>query len=127
MAKPYLEGKTWSIRLRIEKQDIYLSGFVTAAAALKAANKQRHALETLGKPIGQGPWRTSLGQALQTYACERMPFLKGARQDANRINRYLRSLGLDLVRLKPTDPAILGDTLSSSAQYFPLHAKISTL
>uniref|UniRef100_E6QX08 Putative integrase n=1 Tax=mine drainage metagenome TaxID=410659 RepID=E6QX08_9ZZZZ len=53
---------------------------------------------------------TSLGQALQTYAGERLPFLKGARQDADRINRYLRSLGLDLVRLKRTGPATSGDT-----------------
>lgn len=114
MAKPYLEGKTWSIRLRIKGQDIYLSGFASAAAALKAANKQRHALENFGKPVGQGPWRTSVAQAMQTYASERLPFLKGARQDADRINRYLRSLGLDLIRLKPVDPAASGDTQKSS-------------
>ena len=100
MAKPYQEGKSWSIRLRIKGQDLYLTGFASAAAALKAASKQRHALENLGKPIGLGPWRTSVAQALQKYALERLPFLKGARQDANRINRLLRSLGLDLIRLK---------------------------
>lgn len=105
MAKPYLEGKAWSIRLRIQGQDIYLSGFASAAAALKAASKQRQALENLGKPIGLGPWRTSVGQALQKYACERLPFLKGARQDADRINRLLRSLGLDLIRLRRPAPA----------------------
>ncbi|BBO99430.1 tyrosine-type recombinase/integrase [Sulfuriferula nivalis] len=110
MAKPYQEGKTWSIRLRIKGQDIYLSGFASAAAALKAAVKQQHALENLGKPIGQGPWRTSVGQALQTYACERLPFLKGARQDADRINRFLRHLGLDLIRLRRPDPAASGNT-----------------
>lgn len=109
MAKPYQEGKTWSIRLRIQSQDIYLNGFASAAAALKAATKQRQALENLGKPIGLGPWRTSVGQALQTYACERLPFLKGARQDANRINRFLRSLGLDLLRLKQPEAAESGD------------------
>ncbi|MHB1657290.1 MAG: tyrosine-type recombinase/integrase [Burkholderiales bacterium] len=109
MAKPYQEGKTWSIRLRIQGQDVYLSGFTSAASALKAATKQRQALENLGKPIGLGPRRTSVGQALQTYACERLPFLKGARQDANRINRYLRSLGLDLLRLKQPDSGS-GDT-----------------
>lgn len=108
MAKPYQEGKTWSIRLRIKGQDIYLSGFASAAAALKAAAKQHHALENLGQPIGQGPWRTSVGQALQTYGCERLPFLKGGRHDANRINRYLRSLGLDLIRVSRPDPAASG-------------------
>ncbi len=66
MAKPYQEGKTWSIRLRIQGQDVYLSGFASAAAALKAATKQRQALENLGKPIGLDPLRTSVGQALQT-------------------------------------------------------------
>lgn len=105
MAKPYQEGKSWSIRLRIQGQDIYLSGFASAAAALKAASKQRQALENLGKPIGLGPWRTSVAQALQKYACERLPFLKGARQDADRINRFLRSLGLDLIRLRRPAPA----------------------
>lgn len=105
MAKPYQEGKSWSIRLRIQGQDIYLSGFASAAAALKAATKQRHALENLGKPIGLGPWRTSVAQALQKYALERLPFLKGARQDADRINRLLRSLGLDLIRLRRPAPA----------------------
>ncbi len=114
MAKPYQEGKTWSIRLRIQGQDIYLSGFASAAAALKAATKQRQALETLGKPIGLGPWRTSVGQALQTYARERLPFLKGARQDADRINRYLRSLGLDLVRLRRPDSIASGDVPKSA-------------
>ena len=105
MAKPYQEGKSWSIRLRIKGQDIYLTGFASAAAALKAASKQRHALENLGKPIGLGPWRTSVAQALQKYALERLPFLKGARQDADRINRLLRSLGLDLIRLRRPAPA----------------------
>ena len=104
MAKPYLEGKTWSVRLRIKSQDIYLSGFKTATAAQKAADQQRQALEDLGKPAGQGPWRTCVAQALQTYACERLPFLKGARQDADRINRYLRSYGLDIIQLKRTEP-----------------------
>ena len=67
MAKPYQEGKTWSIRLRIQRQDIYLSGFASAAAALKAATKQRQTLENLGKPImglghlGQGfLWNLSM-------------------------------------------------------------------
>ncbi|MCU0810715.1 MAG: site-specific integrase [Thiobacillaceae bacterium] len=101
MAKPYLDGKGWAIRLRHRKQEIYLSGFATEAAAKKAAAQKRRAIDGTGKPKGLGPWRTSLGQALQNYGLERLPFLKGAQQEARRINRYLRTLGLDL--LKPTE------------------------
>ena len=101
MAKPYLDGKGWAIRVRIKGQDIYLSGFATEAAAKKAAAEKRQVLSNVGKPKGLGPWRTSLGQALQNYGLERLPFLRGAEQEARRINRYLRALGLDL--LKPTE------------------------
>lgn len=100
MAKAYLDGKGWAIRMRIKGQDIYLSGFATEAAAKKAAAEKRQALSNIGKPKGLGPWRTSVGQALQNYGLERLPFLLGAEQEARRINRYLRALGLDL--LKPT-------------------------
>jgi integrase len=87
--------------MRIKSQDIYLSGFATEAAAKKAAAQKRQVLSSVGKPKGLGPWRTSLGQALQNYGLERLPFLLGAKQEARRINRYLRALGLDL--LKPTE------------------------
>lgn len=88
MAKPYLDGKGWAVRMRIKSQDIYLSGFATEAAAKRAAAEKRQALSSVGKPKGLGPWRTSLGQALQNYGLERLPFLKGAEQEARRINRY---------------------------------------
>lgn len=104
MAKAYRDGKGWAIRLRYRKQEIYLSGFETEAEALKAAAKKRQSIDSVGKPKGLGPWRTSVGQAMQDYARERLPFLKGALQDANRINRYMRTLGLDIIHLRKPDP-----------------------
>jgi integrase len=103
MAKPYREGDLWSFRLRIRQQDIYRTGFVSAASATKALDALRHELQSEGRPAHGGPWRITLAQALQTYAVERLPTLKGADQDANRINRYLRAAGLDLIRV--TRPA----------------------
>lgn len=107
MANPYLDGKGWAIRLRYKKQEIYLSGFATEAAAKKAAAQKRQAIDGAGRPKGLGPWRTSVGQAMQNYGLERLPFLKGAGQEARRINRYLRALSLDLLKLTecpPVDP-----------------------
>ncbi len=103
MAKPYLDGKGWAIRMRIKGQQIYLSGFATEAAAKKAAAEKRRALDSVGKPSGFGPWRTSVAQALQNYALERLPSLKGGQQDAARINRYLRYLNLDLIKARKID------------------------
>lgn len=108
MAKPYREGQGWAVRLRIAGQDLYLSGFASEAAARKVVAEKRRLLADLGKPAGLGPWRTTLGQALQRYARERLPFLKGARQNADRINRYLRTLGLDLIKLHAPAPARAG-------------------
>lgn len=99
MAKPYREGATWSFRIRIKKQDIYRNGFATEAAACNALEKLRQVLTGAGRPAHDGPWRTTLGKALQTYGLERLPFLKGARQEADRINRYLRQAGLALLRI----------------------------
>ena len=108
MAKPYLEGKGWSVRVRIQGHDIYLSGYPSEAAARKAAEAERVTLEKTGLPQKLGPRRTCLAVAFQDYARERLPFLKGARQDANRINQYLRACGLPIIRLeKATCP---GDT-----------------
>jgi len=104
MAKPYKDGKGWAVRMRIKGQDIYISGFATEAAAKKGETEKRQALAKVGKPKGLGPWRTSVGQALQDYGRERLPFLQGGKHDANRINRYLRTLGLDLLKLTERVP-----------------------
>lgn len=100
-AKPYLEGKTWSFRLRIKGQEIYRKGFATAAKASNEAERLRQKILSAGKPKHNGPWRTTLGQALQAYARERLPFMKGAEQEACRINRYLRACGLNIVKVTP--------------------------
>jgi integrase len=95
--KPYQEGPTWSFRLRLKGQSIYRTGFATEAAARREAERLRQKIIEAGKPRHDGPWRTTLAQALQMYALERLPFLKGARQEADRINRYLRAAGLAIV------------------------------
>ena len=101
MAAPYKEGTAWSFRLRIQGEDIYRRGFGSEAAARKELNQLQHTLNCAGKPARQGPWRTTLAQALRDYALERLPALKGAKQDACRINRYLRLAGLATLKLVP--------------------------
>ncbi len=103
MAKPYREGKGWSVRLRTKGQDIYLSGFPSETAARHAAEQERVAIESAGKPLGNGPRKTSLAQAFQSFSLERLPSMKGARQNAGRINRYLRLCGLTTIQLEPAD------------------------
>jgi len=99
MAKPYLDGKGWVIRMRIKGQDTYLSGFATEAAAKGAAAEKKCAIDSAGKPKGLGPWHASLGQALQDHGRERLAHMKDGKQEANRINRYLRTLGFELFKL----------------------------
>lgn len=100
-AKPYKEGDTWSMRRRIYGQELFESGHKTAAAAKKAMEKRVIPLKERGKPKGAGPHHTTVAQAAQDYAMERLRFLKGAVQEANRINKYLRAAGL--ATLKVTD------------------------
>lgn len=105
--KPYRETDVWSFRLRLKGQSIYRTGFATEAVARREAERLRQKILEAGKPKHDGPWRTTLAQALQLYAVERLPFLKGARQDADRINRYLRAAGFKIVKLTklPADVA----------------------
>lgn len=103
MAKPYPEGAGWAYRLRVAGQDLYRSGFDTEASARRDMEERKAELTGGPAPSGLGPHRTSLGAAFSKYACERLPYLKGARQDANRINSYLRALGLPVVQLTPAD------------------------
>lgn len=104
--KPYQEGEVWSFRLRLKGQAIYRTGFASEAAARREAERLRQKILEAGKPKHEGPWRTTLAQALQRYALERLPSLKGARQEANRINCYLRAAGLDIIKItKPSSDA----------------------
>lgn len=57
------------------------------------------------KPKGLGPAQTTLAQSLQDFGRETLPFLKGAVQECNRINKYLRGVGLatlKAVKLRPS-------------------------
>lgn len=121
-AKPYLEGKTWSFRLRIKGQEIYRKGFATAAKASNEAERLRQKILTAGKPKHNGPWRTTLGQALQAYARERLPFMKGAKQEACRINRYLCACGLNIVKVTPASES---ETRPSETENTVVHFEVS--
>ncbi|WP_031409123.1 hypothetical protein [Thiomonas sp. FB-Cd] len=104
MAKPYPEGRGWAVRVRVRGQDIYLSGYSSAADARNAAEQQRLAILETGKPAKLGPHQTSVGVAFMDYALEKLPELKGACQDASRINCYLRACGLPVIRLHKVEP-----------------------
>ena len=98
MAKPRKEGSGWSVRRRVKGHDIYISGYATSAAAKSAMDDRVSALESGGKPKGLGARHTTVAQAMQDCGRERLIFMKGAPQEANRINRFLRSA--DLATLK---------------------------
>lgn len=94
-AKPYLEGKGYAMRKQYRGNDIYVSGFLTAGGARKAVGRKLAAIDKNMKPAGLGADKTTLAQALQDYALARLPFMKGAVQEAVRINHYLRYAGLE--------------------------------
>ena len=100
-AQPYLEGTGFSVRVRYKGNDIYLSGYKTAAAVQKAARQRRRDIDVYGAPKGRGPDRTTAAQALQDYALVRLRFKKGAVQEAVRMNHYLRAAQLDTLVVKP--------------------------
>jgi integrase len=105
VAKPYEEGSGWSLRRRVFGQDLFVSGHASGAAAKKAMDKLVQGLESRGKPKGLGPRKTTVAQALQDMGMERLPFMKGAKQEANRFNRYLRAAGLATLKVTPRAPA----------------------
>ena len=98
-AAPFRHGKGYAMRKQHEGHDLFVSGFKTQAAARKAMAKKVAAVDMNRLPVGAGPKKTSLAQALQDYAVEHLPFLKGAEQEARRINNYLRPAGLRLLKV----------------------------
>lgn len=94
MASIYLEGQTWSARIRKPLLKAFKSGLPTRKEAETWVRNQEHALANQGTARGFGPERTSLAQALSDYAQKKMPFLKGAVQDVSRVNKYLRAAEL---------------------------------
>lgn len=109
MAKPYREGATWAFRLRTNNQDIYRGSFSSEAAANRAMAEIKADLTSTTKIVGRGPYKTTLGTAFSCYALERLPFLKGADQDKNRINRYLRMVKLPIIRATKSESEEVGD------------------
>lgn len=100
-SQPYLHGKGWAIRRSYKGRDVFLSGFKTQAALKKALNQRLTSIDSNEQPVGDGPTKTSLAQALQDYGMARLPFKKGAEQEARRINAYLRPAGLRLLEVEP--------------------------
>ncbi|WP_374404693.1 tyrosine-type recombinase/integrase [Niveibacterium sp.] len=111
MAEPYREGRGWAMRQRHRGQDFYVSGQASAAAARRAMAAAIALAHEGGSPDGHAARRTSLAQALQRYGLERLPTMKGARQEAGRINRYLRSVGLETLVVRP----VAGDAAEPDA------------
>ncbi|OZI33373.1 hypothetical protein CEK29_21175 [Bordetella genomosp. 5] len=100
MAKPFKEGNGWAFRLRLNGQDVYRSGFQTEAAAKSTMKDLVKQLSADEQAYGQGPFKSTLAEAFTHYAIHKLPFLKGATQDKNRINRYLRALKLPVIQLE---------------------------
>jgi hypothetical protein len=93
-AQPFLEGKGYAMRKQYKGHDIYVSGAKTAGAADKKMRVKLLAIDNNERPAGLGADRTTLAQALQDYALARLPSMKGAVQEARRMNHYLRAAGL---------------------------------
>lgn len=122
MAKPYREGSGWAVRVRVRGEDIYLSGFKTCREAEAAAQQQVAQLRDPGHATPTGPTRTTLAQAMLAYAEERLPFLKGARQDLQRMNTYLRLGDCETLAAHP-----LGADDTSRRNARVLHMRIERL
>ena len=103
VAKPFKEAGAWSLRRRIKGEDFYVCGCESSAEARAQMDKKLKAVNARQKPWGLGPEETTVGQSLLDYGLQTLPFLKGARQECNRINRYLRAAGLPTLRVVPLD------------------------
>lgn len=116
-AQAYRSGRnTWSARVRRQGADIFLSGFSSQAALEQELNERVAALAQRGKPHGAGPERTSVAKALQNHALKHLPSLKGADQEARRINKYLRAAKLATLEVRVLKEASERDGLPASAE-----------
>jgi integrase len=102
---PFQVGKgkdaSWSMRRRVAGQDFFLSGFSSRSAVKQAMKELVEEARKGNRHVGRGAHMTCVAQALQDYALERLPFLKGAPQEARRVNVYLRAAGLALLKVVP--------------------------
>lgn len=127
LAKAYEESPgNWSARARRDGCDIFISGFKTQAAAEKELRHRVAYMEKHGKPYGKGPDQTTVAEAMQQHALKHLPSLKGADQEARRINKYLRAAKLGTLELTPmcevTDPKLLAKG-ACTGKYFAVYLK----
>ncbi len=115
-AAPYRDGAGWAMRRRIQGIELFVSGCASAAAARKAMDERINELDAHGKPMGLGPHRTSVAQALQDYGRQRLPFMKGARQEADRINKLLRAANLATLEVTPWAEAVSRGLVQETAR-----------
>lgn len=113
MAKPRKEGSGWSVRSRFQGHSLYISGCATSAGAKKKMDERVAELSSGGKAKGFGPHGTMVAQAMQDYGLERLIFMKDARQEADRINRFLRAAGLATLKLSQCKPTVLHSRVAS--------------
>lgn len=100
-AQPYKTAAgTWSSRVRRKGADIFLSGYKTEGAMEEELNKRVAALAQRGKPHGKGAERTTVAEAMQEHALKHLTGLKGADQEARRINKYLRTARLATLEVR---------------------------
>jgi integrase len=111
VAKPYQEGAGWSMRKTYKGERLYVSGKPSVQAARRAMTAKINSFSGTKKPFGLGSQQTTLGQALQDWACDHLPRLKGAPQERDRINRYVRAAGLDTL-----DIEVLGGAIQAQAE-----------
>lgn len=101
---PFQEKKgTWAFRIQRNHEREYFGGYKNKTEATRALATMVTDHAQNDRPAGQGPHKTPLAVALSDYALQCLPFKKGARQEANRINRYLRACNLPILKLEPID------------------------
>lgn len=121
-ASPYRENGAWAMRRRIGGRDYFVHGYATKTEARAAMEARIEGADIGSKGAHRGPATTTVAQALQDYAVERLPFLKGAPQLARRLNSWLREAGLGEVvvaplRARPSEPTD-EKTSRRSAQHY---------
>ena len=92
-----------TFRLRAEGLDIYRPGFASESAAKKAEENLRLSLTNSQNTVEGGPFQNTLARTFVLYATNRLPYLKGAPQDKNLINRYLRAASLPTIGIQAID------------------------
>lgn len=117
-ATPFREGKGWAVRFRVGGQRLYLSGFASEDEARSAAKEHQGAYRTGGMPCEQ-PHQATVADALLAMGMATLPFMKGAEQEARRINRYLRAAEIDLIKVQRLSSSAPGN--AKKAVYFDVH------